>query len=196
MGGRLTMPLEKAVWYVQEQRHGLYDWPNRPDVLGLFFHFRVEGQELFTSMHVSTAMAGTFWTYHILHDFARSVATPIAEDVHSEIVLISLALFLFPLLMQFKSFFGDSPFLGIRICVSTAHAALVPPTPAASHFTHTQPCLPIRISRNLGFFVCSENLWLGGSRICGGGCLAQGVSLVQCFRGRVLAPRLFSSAIA
>ena len=104
-------------------------------------------------MHVSTAVADSFLTYHILHDFARSVATPITEDTHPEVVLISLALFPFPFLMQIESILRDGPLLWVRICIPTAHAALVQPTPSASHLTYTQPCLSIRISWNPSFYV-------------------------------------------
>ena len=123
-------------------------------------------------MQVSTAVADAFWTYHVLHDFARSVATPIAEDMHPEIVLISLQLFPIPLLIQLKSFLGDGPVLGVRVGVSTAHPALVQLTFFASRLTYTQPCLPIRISGNLGFYVCGGYLELRGRRICGARCLA------------------------
>ena len=129
-------PLFKIFWSVQEQRHSFYDCPNGPDVFSLLPHLLVESQELPRSMAMFTVETSTCCTNHVLHHFAGSVATPITEDVHPEIVLIPLILIQSPLPVQIISFPCDNPCLPrVCICVASTYAVFVLPTPLFSDVT-------------------------------------------------------------
>lgn len=173
MAESLTMPLIKTIKScrpIQEQCHSFYDRPNSPNVLALFLHLLVESQELLSSMLASTDLAYRHRTNHVLHHFEGSVATPIVEDMHPEIVLIPFKLLKTPFLVQFESLHCDDPILfWVCIRVSAAHAALVHPTPFAPDVTQTYPSLSIRVSRNLGLFVCRVRLFVSDRNFCGGG---------------------------
>lgn len=147
-------------------------------------------------MPVSTVVANTYCTNHVLHRFAGAVATPITEDMHPELVLIPLELLQSPLPVQLEAFLRDDPFLDwVYICVSATYAAFLFPTPFPSDVTYTHPSLSIRVSGNLGFFVCRGRLLLRGRTCCSGRDLTRGVSLIQRMYVGLLTAGAFSSAV-